>query len=125
MLERKSTYAVFNPNKAPITSCGKPFASCRKAAGSRQEQHIETTSEWLPRCRVLVWVHAPFIDRNIAIHSFRNGAENDRAVVTRATNWVDGGPNQVAARVAFQCTDQVAFITGSADDIGGGVIALR
>jgi NAD(P)-dependent dehydrogenase (short-subunit alcohol dehydrogenase family) len=36
-----------------------------------------------------------------------------------------GQPEEVAALVAFLCSSEAAFITGSAYDIDGGVTLLR
>ena len=70
-------------------------------------------------------VHTPFVDGYIA----RNypGREKEMFAQLSAAQPIGrmGEPHEVAALVAFLCSDEAGFITGSAYDIDGGVIALR
>jgi len=70
-------------------------------------------------------VHTPFVDGFIA----RNypGRESEMFGKLSAAQPIGrmGQPEEVAALVAFLCSDESAFITGSAYDIDGGATLLR
>ena len=70
-------------------------------------------------------VHTPFVDGFLA----RNypGKENEMFARLSAAQPIGrmGQPEEIAALVAFLCSDDAAFITGSAYDIDGGATLLR
>ncbi len=70
-------------------------------------------------------VHTPFVDGYIAKNY--PGKEKEMFATLSAAQPIGrmGEPEEVAALVAFLCSDEAGFITGSAYDIDGGVIALR
>ena len=70
-------------------------------------------------------VHTPFVDGYVAKNY--PGKEKEMFAQLSASQPIGrmGEPHEVAALVAFLCSDEAGFITGSAYDIDGGVIALR
>lgn len=70
-------------------------------------------------------VHTPFVDGFIAKnYPGREKETFDRLAAAQPIGRM-GTPEEVAALVAFLCSDEAAFITGSAYDIDGGVTLLR
>jgi 2-keto-3-deoxy-L-fuconate dehydrogenase len=70
-------------------------------------------------------VHTPFVDGYLA-RSFP-GKEKEMFAKLAAAQPIGrmGQPEEVAGLVAYLCSDEAAFITGSAYDIDGGVTLLR
>ena len=70
-------------------------------------------------------VHTPFVDGYIAKNY--PGKEKEMFEKVSASQPIGrmGQPAEIAALVAFLCSDEAAFITGSAYDIDGGTILLR
>jgi len=70
-------------------------------------------------------VHTPFVDGYLAKNY--PGKEKEMFAKLSAAQPIGrmGEPEEVAALVAFLCSDEAAFITGSAYDIDGGVALLR
>jgi NAD(P)-dependent dehydrogenase (short-subunit alcohol dehydrogenase family) len=70
-------------------------------------------------------VHTPFVDGYLAKNY--PGKEKEMFAKLAAAQPIGrmGEPEEVAALVAFLCTDEAGFITGSAYDIDGGVALLR
>ncbi len=70
-------------------------------------------------------VHTPFVDGYLAKNY--PGQEKEMFAKLSAAQPIGrmGEPREVAALVAFLCSEEAGFITGSAYDIDGGVIALR
>lgn len=70
-------------------------------------------------------VHTPFVDGYVAKNY--PGKETETMAQLSASQPIGrmGEPPEVAALVAFLASDEAGFITGSAYDIDGGVIALR
>jgi NAD(P)-dependent dehydrogenase (short-subunit alcohol dehydrogenase family) len=70
-------------------------------------------------------VHTPFVDGYLA----RNypGKEKEMFAQLSAAQPIGrmGTPPEIAGLVAFLCSDEAAFITGSAYDIDGGATLLR
>jgi NAD(P)-dependent dehydrogenase (short-subunit alcohol dehydrogenase family) len=70
-------------------------------------------------------VHTPFVDGFIAKNY--PGREKEMFAKLSAAQPIGrmGQPEEVAALVAFLCSGEAAFITGSSYDIDGGVTLLR
>ncbi len=70
-------------------------------------------------------IHTPFVDGFLA----RNYPDNRDEMFGKLSAYQPmgrmGKPAEVAALIAFLCSDDAAFITGSAYDIDGGVTLLR
>ena len=70
-------------------------------------------------------VHTPFVDGYVAKNFPGREAETMAQLSAAQPIGRMGEPREIAALVAFLCSDEAGFITGSAYDIDGGVIALR
>ena len=70
-------------------------------------------------------VHTPFVDGYVAKNFPGREAETMAQLAAAQPIGRMGEPSEIAALVAFLCSDEAGFITGSAYDIDGGVIALR
>lgn len=70
-------------------------------------------------------VHTPFVDGFIAKNYPGREAEIFQKLSASQPIGRMGRPEEVAALAAFLCSDEAAFITGSAYDIDGGVTLLR
>ncbi len=70
-------------------------------------------------------VHTPFVDGFLAKNY--PGQEKDMFAKLSAAQPIGrmGRPDEVAGLIAYLCSDEAAFITGSAYDIDGGVTLLR
>ena len=70
-------------------------------------------------------VHTPFVDGFIAKNY--PGKEKEMFAKLSAAQPIGrmGEPHEIAALVAFLCSDEAAFITGAAYDIDGGATLLR
>lgn len=70
-------------------------------------------------------VHTPFVDGYLAKNY--PGREAEMFAKLSATQPIGrmGRPEEVAALIAFLCSEEAAFITGSAYDIDGGMTLLR
>ena len=70
-------------------------------------------------------VHTPFVDGFLAKNY--PGQEQEMFVKLSAAQPIGrmGQPEEIATLVAFLCSDEAAFITGSAYDIDGGATLLR
>jgi len=70
-------------------------------------------------------VHTPFVDGFIAKNYPGKEAEMFAKLSAAQPIGRMGQPDEVAALVAFLCSDEAGFITGSAYDIDGGATLLR
>ncbi len=70
-------------------------------------------------------VHTPFVDGFIAKNYPGREAEMFQKLSASQPIGRMGHPEEVAALAAYLCSDEAAFITGSAYDIDGGVTLLR
>jgi NAD(P)-dependent dehydrogenase (short-subunit alcohol dehydrogenase family) len=70
-------------------------------------------------------VHTPFVDGFVAKHYPGEEAATLARLAAAQPLGRMGQPEEVAALVAFLCSSEAAFITGSAYDIDGGVTLLR
>jgi 2-keto-3-deoxy-L-fuconate dehydrogenase len=70
-------------------------------------------------------VHTPFVDAYLAKNY--PGREADQFAQLSAAQPIGrmGRPEEIAALVAYLCSDEAAFVTGAAIDIDGGVMAMR
>jgi NAD(P)-dependent dehydrogenase (short-subunit alcohol dehydrogenase family) len=70
-------------------------------------------------------IHTPFVDGFLA----KNYPDNRDEMFAKLSQFQPigrmGTPAEVASLIAFLCSDEAAFITGSAYDIDGGVTLLR
>jgi NAD(P)-dependent dehydrogenase (short-subunit alcohol dehydrogenase family) len=70
-------------------------------------------------------VHTPFVDGYLAAHY----PGQEKEVFEKLSAWQPmgrmGQPEEVASLAAFLCSDEAAFITGSAYDLDGGTTLLR
>lgn len=70
-------------------------------------------------------IHTPFVDGFLA----KNYPDNRDEMFAKLSQFQPigrmGTPDEVSALIAFLCSDEAAFITGSAYDIDGGVTLLR
>lgn len=79
------------------------------------------------RCNCLcpARIHTPFVDGFLE----KNYPESKAEMFEKLSNYQPigrmGTPEEVAALAHFLCSDEAAFLTGSAYDIDGGVIHLR
>ncbi len=70
-------------------------------------------------------VHTPFVDGFIAKNYPGKEAEMFAKLSAAQPIGRMGEPHEIAALVAFLCSDEASFITGSAYDIDGGATLLR
>lgn len=70
-------------------------------------------------------VHTPFVDAYLDKHYPENRDEMFETLSQYQPMGRMGKPGDVAALVTFLCSDDAAFITGSAYDIDGGTTLLR
>ena len=70
-------------------------------------------------------VHTPFVDGFLARNYLGREAEMFEKLSLAQPIGRMGRPEEIAALVAFLCSDEAAFITGSAYDIDGGATLLR
>jgi 2-keto-3-deoxy-L-fuconate dehydrogenase len=70
-------------------------------------------------------VHTPFVDAYLAKNYPGREAEHFAQLSAAQPIGRMGRPDEVAALVAYLCSEEAAFITGAAYDIDGGVMAMR
>lgn len=70
-------------------------------------------------------VHTPFVDAYLAKNYPGHEAEQFAQLCAAQPIGRMGRPDEVAALVAYLCSEEAAFITGAAYDIDGGVMAMR
>jgi NAD(P)-dependent dehydrogenase (short-subunit alcohol dehydrogenase family) len=70
-------------------------------------------------------VHTPFVDAYLAKNYPGREAEHFAQLSAAQPIGRMGRPEEVAALVAYLCSDEAAFVTGAAYDIDGGVMAMR
>jgi len=70
-------------------------------------------------------VHTPFVDAYLAQHYPGREAEQFAHLSAAQPIGRMGRPEEIAALVAYLCSDEAAFITGANFDIDGGVMAMR
>ena len=70
-------------------------------------------------------VHTPFVDGYLTKNYPGKEAEMFAKLSAAQPIGRMGQPDEIAALVAFLCSDEAAFITGSAYDIDGGATLLR
>jgi 2-keto-3-deoxy-L-fuconate dehydrogenase len=70
-------------------------------------------------------VHTPFVDAYLAKNY--PGKEAEQLAVLSAAQPMNrmGQPTEIAALVAYLCSDEASFVTGAAYDIDGGVMAMH
>lgn len=70
-------------------------------------------------------VHTPFVDGFLAKNYPMQEGEMLKKLAAFQPMGRMGSPDEIAALAAFLCSDEAAFITGSAYDIDGGATLLR
>ena len=70
-------------------------------------------------------VHTPFVDAYLAKHYPNNQPEMFAKLSAAQPIGRMGRADEVASLIAFLCSDEAAFVTGSAYDLDGGVTLLR
>jgi len=70
-------------------------------------------------------VHTPFVDAYLAKNYPGREAEQFAQLSAAQPIGRMGRPEEVAALVAYLCSDEAAFVTGAAYDIDGGAMAMR
>jgi NAD(P)-dependent dehydrogenase (short-subunit alcohol dehydrogenase family) len=70
-------------------------------------------------------VHTPFVDGFLAKNYSGKEAEMFARLSAAQPIGRMGTPEEIASLVAFLCSDEASFITGSAYDIDGGFTLLR